>query len=52
MAKINKTSDAHDFKDEEQEEDSSIAGGSENLYSHSGNQYGSENWEFIYLGIL
>ena len=34
-------------KDVEQGEPSSIAGGSEDLYNHSGNQFGgfSENWE-------
>ena len=41
----------HFGKDVKQWEHSSIAGGSENLYSHYGNQYGgtSENWEEIYL---
>jgi hypothetical protein len=37
----------HDGEDMEQWEHSSIAGGSANLYNHSGNQFGvfSETWE-------
>ena len=43
-SKIQVTADAG--KDVEKEEHSSIAGGIESLYNHSGNQYGSfsENW--------
>jgi hypothetical protein len=42
------TADASE--DAEQEEHSSIDGGSTNMYNHSGNHYGisSENWELIY----
>ena len=38
-------------EDVEQKKYSSIAGGSANLYNHSGNQHGSfsENWELINL---
>ena len=38
---------AHAGEDVEQEKQSSTAGGSANLYSHFGNQFGGfpENWE-------
>ena len=40
-------------EDAEKGEHSSTADGSENLYSHSGSQYGSlsENWESTYLNL-
>jgi hypothetical protein len=42
---------AHAGKDMEQEEHSSIASRSANLYKNIGNQFGgfSENWEKFYL---
>ena len=47
MAKINNTSDSSRWWKCETGENAPIAGGSANLYSHYGNQYGnsSENWE-------
>ena len=42
---------AHAGEDVEQEDHSSIAGGSSNFYNDYGNQFGSflENWEQFYL---
>jgi hypothetical protein len=53
MAKINNTSDSPCFEGYGVGEHSSIAGGSANLYSHYGNQYGNslERWELTYFKI-
>jgi hypothetical protein len=52
MAKIKQVT-AHAGKDAEQEDHSSTADGSANLYSHDGNQYGGSagRWKPIYLKI-
>jgi hypothetical protein len=43
----------HVGEDVEKEDDYFTAGGIENWYNHSGNQFGgsSENWKLIYLKI-
>ena len=51
MSKIKNSATAHAGKNVEQGEHSSIAGGSANLYNHSGNQFGgfSENCDWLVL---
>jgi hypothetical protein len=53
MAKINNMHGSHVGENMEENENSSIIGGSTNLYSHSENEHiaSSENWKLILLKI-